>query len=154
MTAATPAPAPAPASWEADVVLNDGGTVHLRPIRPDDGDRLREFHSRLSQQTVFNRYFAYRPTLSDQDVHRFTHVDHDSRVAFVATLHGAEIKFSFVVTLYLHRTCSAPSHTDPVHRPTDLHHLHTWKQRCTVRDELGAVKSTTWKGYRASINSN
>jgi hypothetical protein len=70
----------APADWEADVVLNDGGTVHLRPIRPDDADRLREFHSRLSQQTVFNRYFAYRPSLSDSDVHHFTHVDHDSRV--------------------------------------------------------------------------
>ena len=70
----------APATWEADVVLNDGGTVHLRPIRPDDADRLREFHSRLSQQTVFNRYFAYRPTLSDQDVHHFTHVDHATRV--------------------------------------------------------------------------
>ncbi len=81
----------APATWEADVVLNDGGTVHLRPIRPDDGDRLREFHSRLSQQTVFNRYFAYRPALSDADVHRFTHVDHDDRVAFVATLHGRVI---------------------------------------------------------------
>jgi len=81
----------APAAWEADVVLNDGGTAHLRPIRPDDADRLREFHSRLSQQTVYNRYFAYRPALSDEDVRHFTHVDHDRRVAFVATLHGAII---------------------------------------------------------------
>ena len=91
---ATPAPSagqpggPLPGDWEADVVLNDGGTAHLRPIRPDDADRLREFHSRLSQQTVYNRFFAYHPTLSDADVARFTTVDHVDRVALVATLHG------------------------------------------------------------------
>ena len=69
-SAETPAPPAAmqPGDWEADVVLNDGGTAHLRPIRPDDADRLRRFHSRLSQQTVYNRFFAYRPTLSDADV--------------------------------------------------------------------------------------
>jgi hypothetical protein len=37
-----------PAHWEADAVLGDGGIVHLRPIRPDDADLLREFHARLS----------------------------------------------------------------------------------------------------------
>lgn len=81
-------PLPYPRSWEADVVLADGGTAHLRPIRPDDADRLRAFHSRLSEQTVYNRFFAYRPTLSDDDVARFTQVDHDDRAALVATLHG------------------------------------------------------------------
>ena len=81
-------PLPYPRSWEADVVLTDGGTAHLRPIRPDDGDRLRAFHARLSEQTVFNRFFAYRPVLSDDDVARFTRVDHDDRAALVATLHG------------------------------------------------------------------
>ena len=29
-----------PAHWEADVVLRDGGTAHLRPIRPYDAERL------------------------------------------------------------------------------------------------------------------
>ena len=89
-SAETPAPPAAlqPGDWEADVVLNDGGTAHLRPIRPDDGDRLRQFHSRLSQQTVYNRFFAYHPTLSDADVARFTQVDGVDRVALVATLHG------------------------------------------------------------------
>ena len=81
-------PGHGPRDWEADVVLDDGGTVHLRPIRADDADRLREFHSRLSKQTVYNRYFAYHPVLSDADVARFTQVDHDDRVALVATLHG------------------------------------------------------------------
>lgn len=81
-------PLPYPRHWEADVVLTDGGTAHLRPITADDADRLREFHSRLSKETVYNRFFAYRPTLSDTDVARFTQVDNDERVALVGTLQG------------------------------------------------------------------
>ncbi|MCU0266025.1 MAG: GNAT family N-acetyltransferase, partial [Actinomycetia bacterium] len=78
--------APYPAHWEADVVLRDGGTAHLRPIRPDDADRLREFHSRLSPETIYYRFFAPYPTLSDRDVARFTQVDYEDRVAIVATV--------------------------------------------------------------------
>ncbi len=75
-----------PRHWEADVVLSDGGTARLRPIRADDADRLRRFHARLSRETVYNRFFAFRPVLSDADVARFTQVDHDHRAALVATL--------------------------------------------------------------------
>ena len=35
--------------------------MHLRPIRPDDRDRLVAFHSRLSERTVYLRYFAAAP---------------------------------------------------------------------------------------------
>lgn len=77
---------PYPRHWEADVVLTDGGTAHLRPIRAEDADPLRAFHEGLSKETVYNRFFAYRPSLSDADVARFTQVDHADRVALVATL--------------------------------------------------------------------
>jgi GNAT superfamily N-acetyltransferase len=80
-------PLPYPRHWEADVVLSDGGTAHVRPIVPEDAEALRLFHTRLSKETVYNRFFAYRPQLSDTDVARFTQVDHDERVALVATLH-------------------------------------------------------------------
>ena len=75
-----------PEHWEADVVLRDGGTCHLRPIGPQDARRLREFHSQLSAQTVYYRYFAPYPELTDRDVRRFTELDHDSRVALIATV--------------------------------------------------------------------
>lgn len=76
----------APVHWECDVVLADGGTVHLRPVGPGDADRLVEFHARLSAETVYLRFFSPKPTLSRQEVERFTHVDHDTRVALVAEL--------------------------------------------------------------------
>ncbi len=75
-----------PAHWEADVLLLDGGTARLRPIRPDDADRLVEFYARVSPESKYMRFFAHYPTLSDRDVDRFTHVDHDERVAFVLTV--------------------------------------------------------------------
>ena len=53
-----------PAHWEADVVLRDGGTAHLRPIRPDDADRLRRFHARLSDETIYFRFFSLLRELS------------------------------------------------------------------------------------------
>ncbi len=75
-----------PSHWEADVVLTDGGTVHLRPITPADADRLQAMHSRLSPDTIYMRFFSMVRTLSARDVERLTTVDHDDRVAFVAVL--------------------------------------------------------------------
>jgi GNAT superfamily N-acetyltransferase len=77
---------PPPAHWEADVVAADGGTVHLRPITPDDAEGLNGLMERSSDQTRYYRFFGPMKRLSDRELHRFTHVDHDSRVAFVVLL--------------------------------------------------------------------
>ncbi|WP_233150163.1 bifunctional GNAT family N-acetyltransferase/acetate--CoA ligase family protein [Kineosporia sp. A_224] len=77
-----------PAHWEADVVLRDGGTAHMRPIRPDDAEALQRFHLAQSPESIYLRFFAPMPRLSDKDLHRFTHVDHLDRVAFVCTVGG------------------------------------------------------------------
>ncbi|MGP3912147.1 bifunctional acetate--CoA ligase family protein/GNAT family N-acetyltransferase [Nonomuraea sp. 10N515B] len=79
-----------PAHWEADVVLADGGTAHVRPIKPADADRLRAFYSRLSDESIYFRFFGPRPRLSDRDVERFTNVDYLHRVALIATI-GTEM---------------------------------------------------------------
>ncbi|XVQ83721.1 GNAT family N-acetyltransferase [Microbispora siamensis] len=79
-----------PAHWEADVVLSDGGTAHVRPIRPDDAGMLRSFYSRLSAESIYFRYFGPRPRLTDKDVVWFTNVDYDNRVALIATI-GTEM---------------------------------------------------------------
>ncbi len=75
-----------PDGWEADVVLSDGGTVHLRPIVPSDADALLAFHGRLSERTRYLRYFGAYPQIPPRDLRRFTTVDHHGRVAFVALL--------------------------------------------------------------------
>src|SRR5690606_38208838 len=74
---------PYPAHWEADVVLRDGSTMHIRPIRPSDADALQEFHRSQSPQSIYFRFFAPMERLSDSDLRRFTTVDHQQRVALV-----------------------------------------------------------------------
>ncbi|WP_347256752.1 GNAT family N-acetyltransferase [Actinomadura sp. RB99] len=75
-----------PDQWEADVVLSDGGTAHLRPIRSEDADLLRVFYARLSPETIYYRFFSPRPYLTDREVEHFTGVDYDRRVALIATI--------------------------------------------------------------------
>ncbi len=77
-----------PEHWEADVLLRDGRTAHLRPILASDAEGLVEFYSQVSQQSKYYRFFAPMPELSERDVKRFTQVDHRDRVAFVITLAG------------------------------------------------------------------
>ncbi len=77
-----------PAHWEADVLLRDGRPAHLRPIRADDADGLVEFHKSLSPETIYYRFFAPYPELSERDIERFTQVDYLDRVALVITQSG------------------------------------------------------------------
>ncbi|MEV7428939.1 GNAT family N-acetyltransferase [Nocardioides sp. NPDC092400] len=81
----------APRHWEADVLLRDGRTAHIRPIGPADADLLVEFYARVSDTSKYYRFFSPMPRLSDRDVKRFTQVDHRDRVAFVLTLSGQMI---------------------------------------------------------------
>ena len=73
-------------AWECDAVLSDGAAVHIRTISPDDGPRLVAFHSHLSPDTIYLRFFGAHPRLSPAEIERFTHVDGRGRVALVATL--------------------------------------------------------------------
>lgn len=68
----------------AEVRLPDGRPVRFRAMQPDDEDRLLDFHSRLSAETIYLRFFSAHPRLLPAEVVRFTHVDHHNRVALVA----------------------------------------------------------------------
>jgi acetyl coenzyme A synthetase (ADP forming)-like protein len=48
---------PYPMQFESDVVLRTGHTLHLRPIRPDDRERLLAFYGHLSPATLHARFF-------------------------------------------------------------------------------------------------
>jgi acyl-CoA synthetase (NDP forming)/RimJ/RimL family protein N-acetyltransferase len=83
---AGPVPPGYPGAWEADVVLSDGGTTHIRPILPGDGQRVVDFHGRQSPESIYFRYFTPRPELPEPEVERLTHIDYSDRMAFVALL--------------------------------------------------------------------
>ena len=77
-----------PLQWEADVLLADGGVVHLRPSGPADADAIRAMHGRSSSKKLYLRYFSAVSTVSDRQIEFFADVDHDSRVGLVAVLGG------------------------------------------------------------------
>ncbi len=75
-----------PDRWESEVVLSDGGTMAVRPIRADDAERIVAFHERQSPESIYFRFFSPRPRLSERDVERFTHVDYVDRMAFIGLI--------------------------------------------------------------------
>lgn len=75
-----------PDHWEADVVLTDGGTAHLRPIRSEDAELLRAFYARLSPESIYYRFFSPRPQLTEREIEHLTTVDYDRRTALIATI--------------------------------------------------------------------
>jgi len=80
-----------PRHWEADVLLRDGRTAHIRPIRAEDEDLMVEFYARVSPESKYYRFFAPMPELSPADLYRFTHVDHVDRVAMILLVGGQMI---------------------------------------------------------------
>lgn len=49
-----------PAHYESDVILRDGSTLRLRPVRPEDSAALRDLHERLSAESWRFRFFNAR----------------------------------------------------------------------------------------------
>jgi acetyltransferase len=73
--------------YERLMELKDGTRVHVRPIRPDDEPRLHEAFSRMSERTVYFRFFSPLKRLPEALAHRLARVDYDQRFALVATTH-------------------------------------------------------------------
>lgn len=67
--------------------LNDGRAVHVRPLRPDDTALLHEAFQRMSERSVYLRYFSPLKQLPDQLARQLAQVDRHDRHALVAITH-------------------------------------------------------------------
>jgi RimJ/RimL family protein N-acetyltransferase len=66
------------------IVIDDGLELLVRPVRPDDKQRIRHAFDRLSPETRYRRFFAPLRSLSEQDLHYLTEVDHHDHEALAA----------------------------------------------------------------------
>jgi GNAT superfamily N-acetyltransferase len=66
------------------VELPDGTSVSYRAIAPDNASALQRFHHRLSERSVYLRFFGAKPELSDRKAGYFTNIDGKDRFALVA----------------------------------------------------------------------
>lgn len=69
---------------EEHITLLDGGLVHIRPITREDAERLQASHERLSQETVYDRFMAFRKILPEAEVRYLTGLDYDNHMALIA----------------------------------------------------------------------
>jgi acetyltransferase len=67
-------------SWKA----SDGTSVVLRPIRPEDAEMEREFVKNLSESSRYFRFMSSVRELTPAMLSRFTQIDYDREMAFVA----------------------------------------------------------------------
>lgn len=73
-----------PARYECELPLPRHGKLRVRPIRPDDEERLKDLFSRHSAETVYQRYFTPLKSLPPALVKRFVSVDYVNDMALVA----------------------------------------------------------------------
>jgi GNAT superfamily N-acetyltransferase len=64
--------------------LRDGTRVLVRPIEPDDRERLLEGFEHLSDESRYRRFLAPMPELSESTLRYLTEVDHRDHEALVA----------------------------------------------------------------------
>ena len=63
------------AHYSAEEVLRDGGSIHVRALRPDDRERLLQHFRSLSQDSIYHRFFGLKRTLTDEELIRLTKLD-------------------------------------------------------------------------------
>ncbi|MDQ7835896.1 MAG: bifunctional acetate--CoA ligase family protein/GNAT family N-acetyltransferase [Humidesulfovibrio sp.] len=101
---------PYPRELEECMVLKNGRKVTLRPIRPEDEPAHREFISKLSDEDLRLRFFGVvRRDFDHKDMARFTQIDYDREMAFIAT---AISEGGLPETLGVVRTATKPDNTE------------------------------------------
>src|SRR5271154_6957168 len=76
-----------PAHREADVVLRDGSTIHVRPVRSGDEPALFDFLRGLSENSRAMRFFAVSSDNAlSKEAHRAAEVDYVSKYGLAATI--------------------------------------------------------------------
>jgi len=71
-------------------VLWQGREIVMRPIRPDDEARHREFLRHVVAEDMRLRYFQHRGPLPDSELARLTQIDYEREMAFIAVARGAD----------------------------------------------------------------
>ncbi len=81
--------------------LNNGVNITIRPIRPEDAILEKDFHNRLSERTKYFRFMQALQELTPEMIVRFTQIDYDREMAFVAVTDDANMPSELGVGRFL-----------------------------------------------------
>ncbi len=75
---------PYPSDWVRTIVLKNDRQVEIRPVRPEDATAEAEFVQNMSSQSKYFRFMHAVNELTPEMLSRFTKIDYDREMAFVA----------------------------------------------------------------------
>lgn len=75
---------PYPKKLEEKIILDTGQELLLRPIRPEDEFAHHEFLNKTDPQDIYFRFFRAANNFSHHFLARFTQIDYDREMAFIA----------------------------------------------------------------------
>jgi acetyltransferase len=75
---------PYPKEWEQWLEFDDGTKIFVRPLRPEDEDRLRGFLEKITPDDLRLRFFAPVRHFSHAFLARLTQLDYARAIAFIA----------------------------------------------------------------------
>ena len=74
--------------WKGPISIGDGAYLVIRPLRADDAERDRHFINSLSDDSRHLRFFRRFSSVPPELLARMRDIDHDKRMALVATIDG------------------------------------------------------------------
>jgi acetyltransferase len=75
---------PYPKEWERTLALDDGATLVVRPVRPEDEPMFRHFFTQITMDDLRLRFFAPLREFSHAFIARLTQLDYARAMALVA----------------------------------------------------------------------
>jgi acetyltransferase len=81
---------PYPRELTETLRLRDGSPVVARPIRPEDEPAHLRFHQQLDPEDVYFRFFNLVRQLHHSQLARYTQIDYDREMAFIAQWPGSD----------------------------------------------------------------
>jgi len=84
---------PYPRELEERVVLGDGESVQIRPVRPEDEDAYKAFFKQVDPTDMFLRFFSNISELPNAQLANMIQVDYDREMAFTAFSLGEDGNF-------------------------------------------------------------
>ncbi len=67
------------------ITLKKGEKILVRPIRPNDAANLQATLTKMSAQTIYDRFMGYKKAFSEEEARYLTSLNYDHHMALVAT---------------------------------------------------------------------
>jgi len=140
--------------YKTAVILKDGSTLHLRPIFPEDEERIIALFSRLSSHSLYLRFHHILRRMSKEEARRFCDIDYERDFALAATL-GEDAEERIIAVGNFHRMPSG-DHAEAAFVVEDVYQgkgigSHLLEQLANIAREKGI---STFEASILAENSN